>query len=140
MWNDVLCVVCHYQCIFFLPVKLNVWDQDKTCIYCADGIKWFSVLYDLHKKEALSLNISHCSGLIQRKGGATNNKVQNKGISDRIMFHRQHCHVIFTISKILWTNDWIVKALVTVLQLIKADCFSLFSDLTTADSFFLLQI
>lgn len=45
-----------------------------------------------------------------------NNKVQNKDVSDRIMFHKQHRHVIFTISKIFWTNDWTVKALVTMFQ------------------------
>lgn len=59
------------------------------------------------------------SGKIQRKG-VINNKVQNKDILDRIVFHRQHGHIIVTISKILWTNDWIVKALVTVSQQIKA--------------------
>lgn len=82
--------------------------------------------------------MSHHSGLKQRKEGVINNKVQNKDISDRIMYHSQHCHVIFTISKILWTNEWIVKALVTVSQQIKADCIHC-SEILGSETFFSLS-
>lgn len=66
------------------------------------------------------LNISHIGDIRLKDEKAVNNKLQNKDVSDRIMFHKQHCHVILELSKIFWTNEGTFKASVTVLHLIKA--------------------
>lgn len=66
------------------------------------------------------LNISHIGDTRLKDEKAVNNKLQNKDVSDRIMFHKQHCHVILELSKIFWTNEGTFKAPVTVLHLMKA--------------------
>lgn len=66
------------------------------------------------------LSISHIGDTRLKDEKAVNNKLQNKDVSDRIMFHKQHCHVILELSKIFWTNEGTFKAPVTVLHLMKA--------------------
>lgn len=66
------------------------------------------------------LNISHIGDIRLKDEKAVNNKLQNKDVSERIMFHKQHCHVILELSKIFWTNEGTFKAPVTVHHLMKA--------------------
>lgn len=66
------------------------------------------------------LNISPICDTRLKDEKAVNSKLQNKDVSDRIMFHKQHCHVILELSKIFWTNEGTFKAPVTVLHLMKA--------------------